>query len=154
MTRDGVRPATWRPLCSPSSLPLLLLTSSSPQLLTTSGYTCSGEFRFQTERCLALFFCRTSIISRHIQYTVCQWPCGQGGEPLTACCTHTHLWNLTRSCFLPFLTLDSPHAHPYHHESRLENEKFPPLQATKFITSPHLCHAVTSRNPFLLQTHC
>jgi len=83
MTRDGVRPATW-PLCVlPPSPPL----PSSPQLLTTSGYTCSGEFRFQTERCLALVFCRTSIKSRHMLSL--SGPVVREGELLTACYTHT-----------------------------------------------------------------
>lgn len=90
MTRDGVRPATWRPVCLP--LPF------SPLLLTTSGYTCSGEFRFQTERCLSLVFCRTSITSKHILSF--SGPVVREGEPLTACYIHT-LSNLTRSCFLP-----------------------------------------------------
>lgn len=84
MTGDGVRPATCHPLCPP--LPPL---PSSPQLLTTSGYTCSGEFRFQTERCLALVFCRTSIKSRHILSL--SGPVVREGEPLTACEAHTPL---------------------------------------------------------------
>lgn len=84
MTRDGVRPATWRPLCPP--LPPL---PSSPQLLTTSGYTCSGEFRFQTERCLALVFCRTSIKSKHMLSL--SGPVVREGEPPTARYTHTPL---------------------------------------------------------------
>lgn len=64
----------------------LYVLPSSPQLLTTSGYTCSGEFRFQTERCLSLVFCRTSIKSRHMLSV--SGPVVREGEPITACYTH------------------------------------------------------------------
>lgn len=73
-----------RGLPSVSSLPSL---PCSPQLLTTSGYTCFTEFRFQTERCLALVFCRASIKSRHVLSL--SGPVVRDGEPLTACRAHT-----------------------------------------------------------------
>lgn len=87
MTRGGVRPATWRLLCSPS-LPSLPPLPPSPQLLTTSGYTCFVEFRFQTERCL---LCSISLQDQYHKqvHTVSLWPCGRRGEPLTAYYTDT-----------------------------------------------------------------
>lgn len=100
------------------ALCVLLSPPCSPQLLTTSGYTCSGEFRFQTERCFALAFCRTSIKSRHILSL--GGPVVREGEPLTACCFHTPLKPPPPT---PLLILDNPHAPPYHHDSRFKNEK-------------------------------
>lgn len=53
------------------------------QLLTTSGYTCSVEFRFQTECCLALVFCRISLRSGRMLSL--GGPVVREGEALTAC---------------------------------------------------------------------
>lgn len=116
MTRYVVRAASWRPLCLP--LPPL---PSSPQLLTTSGYTCSVEFRFQTERCITLVFCRTSIKSKHTLSL--GGPVVREGEAPTACCTRTPL--KPHPLLLPPTEPSSPpHRRQltcYHNESRFKN---------------------------------
>lgn len=130
---------------SVSSLPPL---PSSPQLLTTSGYTCSAEFRFQTERCLALVFLQDQYQKQ--AYAVSQWSCGQRrGAPNGLSRSHTLQTSPAPASsplpgLPPPLALDSRNIQPYHHESRLKNEKFPPWQDIKFITSSCFFHAVTS----------
>lgn len=122
---------------------------SSPQLLTTSGYTCSGEFRFQTERCLALVFCRTHIKSRHTLSP--SGPVVREGESLTACYAHRHTFETSPA------PASSPHEpsfsppHPWQHtctaliDMRADERMKSCFHcgATKFITSPCLVHTAT-----------
>lgn len=132
---------------------------SSPQLLTTSGYTCSGEFRFQTERCLALVFCRTHIKSRHTLSP--SGPVVREGESLTACYAHRHTFETSpapaSSPPRAFLLSSSPltaHMHsPYRHESRWKDEKLLPLRGHKVYHLPlPRSHCHTANHSLLLQT--
>lgn len=152
MKRDGARPATWRPLCVLPSLLSPPHPSSSPHqdtlVLVNSGF----------KRNAALLWFSAGPVLKAGTYTVSQWPCGQGGGASNGL-LYSHTFETSPApasspwAVLPSLSRDRPHAHPYHHESRLKNEKFLPLQAAKSVTFSRLLRAVTSPTPFLPLTH-
>lgn len=115
---------------SPPSSPLLTPSSSPHQdtlVLVNSGF----------KRNAALLWFSAGPVLKAGTYclSVALW--SGRGKPLTACYTHTPL--KPHPLLLPPpepSSPRSPHAHSYHHETRLKNEKFLPLQAPlQFITS-------------------